>query len=29
MDWLINLLGGFVILFIIAWFWLLKPGSKK
>jgi len=28
MDWLINLLAGILIVMIIVWFWLMKPGSK-
>ena len=28
MDWLVNLLGGILIVAIIVWFWLMKPGSK-
>ena len=28
MDWLVNLLAVILIVAIIVWFWLLKPGSK-
>ena len=29
MDWLVNLIGGLLIMLIIVWFWLMKPGSKE
>lgn len=28
MDWLFNLLGIALIVLIVVWFWLLKPGPK-
>lgn len=28
MDWLVNLLGGLLIIMIVVWFWLTKPSSK-
>jgi len=27
MDWLVNLLGVILIIMIVVWFWLSKPGS--
>ena len=29
MDWLVNLFGVILIVAIIVWFWLLKPGQAK
>ena len=28
MDWLINMLGVVLIIMIVVWFWLMKPGPK-
>lgn len=28
MAWLVNLVGGVLIVMIIVWFWLMKPGTK-
>lgn len=29
MDWLVNVLGIALIILIVVWFWLTKPGSKS
>ena len=29
MTWIINLAGGLLILLIVLWFWVMKPGGRK